>query len=456
MEEAVNYAVTNNLQVRQGSLNRNLSRAELKQSQFSRLPSISASGSYGTNSGSFQDPVTFSLLTQRAQTGNLSVSANLPLFAGFQQTNLIKQNQLEVQASEQEYLSSQNDVSIQVVTAYLNILFANELINTSELQRTLTQQQLARTRTLFRAGSVAENEVLDIESQLATDELNLITAQNQRDIARLSLMQLLNIPTSENFEIAIPDIPEPDQEPVIVSGDQVYDVALQTLPAIKAADLRVLSSNRGLAIARGGYYPRLSVFAGFGSRYSSASQFLFGREEIDNGYLRQDYYSDPQGTQPPRTVYVPSIAYRPVYGDYPLLDQMQDNINQQVGLALQIPILNGLQVRTSVARATISRENAKLNADIARNNLRQTIEQAYVDAVAAQRRYAAAKEQVAASQKNLRNAELRLTNGVINSIDFNITANSFRSAQSSLIQAKYEYTFKLKVLDFYQGKNLSL
>lgn len=455
LEEAVNFAKNNNLQVKQNGLNREQNRVELNQSRFSRLPSVNASGNYGTNSGSFQDPVTFTLLTQSAQTGNLSVSANLPLFAGFQQTNQIKQNSLILQASEQDYLSSQNDVTIQVVTAYLNILFANELINTSTLQRSLTQEQLNRTKTLFRAGSVAENAVFDLESQLATDELNLITAQNQRDIARLNLMQLLNIPSNEHFEIVIPQIPDPDQNPVLINGNQVYEVALQTLPAIKAADLRLQSANTGIDIARGAYFPRLSVYAGMGSRYSSASRFLYGRETVDNGFLRQEFYSDPQGTQFQRTVYVPMVSYIPNYGDYPLLDQLQDNINQQVGLSLQIPIFNGLQVRSGVARARIFQDNARLNADIARNNLRQTIEQASVDALAAQRRYIAAKQQVVASEKNFKNAELRLASGVINSTDFNVTANTYRSAQSSLLQAKYEYTFKLKVLDFYQGKTLS-
>ncbi|QCR21927.1 TolC family protein [Pontibacter sp. SGAir0037] len=454
--EAVNYAKANNLQVKQNGLNRNLNQAELTQSLFGRLPNISASGSFGSNSGSFQDPVTFSLLTQSAQTGNFSLSANLPLFAGFQQTNAIKQNRLLLQASEQEYLSAQNDVTIQVVTAYLNILFANELMKTSELQRSLTQQQLERTRTLFRAGSVAENAVLDLESQFATDELNLITAQNQRDVARLSLMQLLNIPTTENFEIEIPAIPDPDQAPVLVDGNQVFEIAEQTLPAIKAVDLRSRSSEIGVDVARGAYYPRLSIFAGLGSRYSSASQFLTGRETTNFGYLRQEFFPNADGTGTGTTVYVPSLQVTPVYGDYPFIDQLKDNINQQVGVSLQIPIFNGLQVRTGVARAQIARENARVNADIARNNLRQTIEQAYVDAVAAQRRYVAAKEQVNASEKNFRNAELRLNSGVINAVDFNVIANTYRSAQSSLLQAKYEYTFKLKVLDFYQGKELSL
>jgi outer membrane protein len=359
-----------------------------------------------------------------------------------------------LEASEQEYVSAQNDVTIQVVTAYLNILFANEQMSISELQRGLTEQQLKRTRILFKAGSLAENAVFDLESQFATDELNYITAQNQRDIARLSLMQLLNIPTTEKFEVEIPQIPEPDQNPVIVNGNQVYEVALQTLPAIRAADLRLRSSEKALDVAQGAYFPRLSLFAGAGSRYASTSRRLLGIETVDNGLSPQVVYYDAAGTRS-ETLYFPDISARRLEADYPLFRQFDDNLSTQVGLSLQIPILNSFQTRINVQRAKISQQNAQLNADIARNNLRQTIEQAYVDALAAQRRYAAAKEQVNASEKNFRNAELRLNSGVINTVDFNVIANTYRSAQSSLNQAKYDYTFKLKVLDFYQGKDLS-
>ncbi len=456
LQEAIDYAVKNNLQGQQNRLNRELDVVELRQSKLGRLPSVNANGNFNSNAGSFQDPVTFSLITQRAQTSNFSVGVSVPLFMGFQQANQVKQNALNLQASEQDVLSIQNDISIQVVTAYLNILFADELIKTTDFQRNLTQQQLDRTSLLFKAGSVAENAVLDLQSQLATDELNFINAQNQLDIARLSLMQLLNLPTSEDFEIVVPEIPEPDQNPVGVTGNQVFEIAQETLPAIKAADLRVLSAAKSIDIARGGYYPRLSLSGGISSRYSSSSQFLTGRELINRGLVPESLgFYDEAGTQPV-IVYVPDIAVNPIYGDYSYFEQMKDNIARFAGLSLSVPIFNGFQVRNNVERARLGQQNAKLNADIARNNLRQTIEQAYVDAVASQRRYKAAKEQVAAAEKNFQNAELRLNSGVINTIDFNVITTTFRSAQSSLLQAKYEYTFKLKVLDFYQGKPLTL
>ncbi|WP_439882933.1 TolC family protein [Pontibacter sp. MBLB2868] len=451
LEEAINYAIQNNLQVKQSQLNLGLAEADLKQSRFSRLPSINGSASQNHNFGTYIDQTTYELRSEQNRTNNFGLSTSVPLFMGLQQINRIKQNELEVQASEKDVLSRQNDIIVQIITTYLNVLFAEELIKTSDLQRNTTRQQLDRTRILFKAGSVAENAVLDLESQLASDELNLITAQNQRDVSRVNLINLLNLEQTDNFQIVIPEIPEPDQAPVIENPAQIYDVAVQTLPSIQSADLRVLSAAKSLDVARGAYYPRLNFGAGINTFYSSARAFQFP----ESGALEERAlgFTDSEGTNP-FVIYTPTTTFRKE--DYPFFDQLKDGIGKQLGFTLQVPVFNGLQARINVQRAKISQQNAQLNADIARNSLRQTIQQAYVDALAAQRKYIAAKEQVRAAEKNFRNAELRLNSGVINTVDFNIIANTYRSAQSSLIQAKYEYTFKLKLLDFYQGKDISL
>lgn len=450
LDEAVSYARAHNLQVKRSVLNRELSQVDLRQSRFGRLPSITGGASYNFNYGTYVDPTTSELRSEESRTNNWQLNANVPLFAGFQQVNTIKQNEIDLRASEQDVLSAQNDITLQIINSYLNILFADELIKISQQTKDLTQQQLDRTRILFDAGSVAENAVLDLESQLAADDLELINAQNQRDFSRLTLMQVLNLPSSDDFRIVVPDIPEPDQDPILINGQQVYEVALQTLPAIQGADLRVLSAAKGLEVARGAYYPRLSMFAGYNTFYSSARDFRFPEE----GALQATPigFTDSNG-QNPFIIYTPVTTFR--RETYAYFDQLKDGVGKNFGFSLQVPIFNGLQVRSNVQRAKLQQQDAQLNADIARNNLRQTIEQAYVDAVAAQRRYTSAKEQLRAAEKNYSNAQLRLSSGVINTVDFNIIANSYRAAQSNLLQAKYEYTFKLKVLDFYQGEDIS-
>lgn len=454
LAEAVEYARNNNLQIQQSRINVKLNEIDLKQAKYQRLPSLNASGGYNYNAGSYQNPATFSLVNDESTGANLQANASVPLFSGFQQTNLIKQYGYDLLASEQDLNAAQNDLILQIVNSYLNILFAQELIKTSELQRNTSQQQLDRTRILFKAGSVAENSVLDLESQLANDEVSIINAQNQRDIARLNLIQLLNIQDATSFEIEIPEIPEPDQEPVLADPILAFEVAEQLQPAVRGADLRVLSAAKSLDVARGAYYPRLSLGAGINTRYSSATDLLVGRQTINNGFVPQSFYRDAAGTQE-ETFYVPNVFDVPVYESYPLFSQFSDYISRQVGVSLSVPIFNGLQARSGVQRAKLGEQNAVLNAKIARNNLRQTIEQAYVDALSAQRQYVAAKTQVEALERSFRNAELRLESGIINTVDFYVIANNYRNAQSSLLQAKYEYTFSLKVLDFYQGKDIS-
>jgi len=454
LQECIDQALQNNLSVRQRIINKEISVAELRQAKASMLPNINGSASHNYNYGTNIDQATYQVRTEQTRTNNVSLGASLPLFMGNQRLNNIKQSSLDLQASEQDILATKNDVAIQVVTSYLNILFAEELIKTAELQRSSTQQQLDRNRILLKAGSIAENVVLEVESQLATDELNIINAQNQGDIARISLKQLLGINNNEPLTIVVPEIPEPDERATPINPNEVYEYALKNLPAIKGADLRVLSADKGLAVAKGAYYPRLTFSGGVNSFYTSRG-VLFSQPEIVPGEFERRAlgFMDAAGT-------IPFVYYVPVttdgQADYPFVDQIKNNFGQQMGFSLSLPVFNGLQTRTNVERARLNHLNARINADIARNNLRQTIEQAGVDALAAQRKYTAAKRQLAALQRNYDNAQVRLERGIINPVDFNVIVNNFRVSQSNLIQAKYEYTFKLKVLDFYQGKPLTL
>ncbi|MBC5773405.1 TolC family protein [Pontibacter sp. KCTC 32443] len=450
LPEAIEYAKKNNLQVKQTRINRDVTAIDLKQAKLDRLPSLNGSAQSAFSSGTTVDPTVQELRVNEYTSLGIGADASVPLFMGLQQTNLIKQRDLDLQASEFDIQSIQDDISLQIITSYLNVLFAEELIKTAELQRGTTQQQLDRTRILFKAGSVAEVAVLDLESQLATDDLDIITARNQRDISRLSLIQLLNLESDQarDFEIVIPEVPEPDQLPVLVEPALVYDAALQNQPGVRAADLRVMSADKGLAIARGAYYPRLSLNANVNSFYNSENPLFENTGEYRPIQLG---YSNQEGTEA-IIYYVPKLNEI----DYPLGEQLKNTIGKQIGLNLTVPIFNGLLARNNVQRAKLGQLNAKLNADLERNQLRQTIEQAYVDALAAQRKYTAAKQQLTALEKSYKNAELRLNSGVINTVDFYVITTNYRTAQSNLIQAKYEYTFKLKVLDFYQGKEITL
>ncbi|WP_205500749.1 TolC family protein [Rufibacter psychrotolerans] len=444
------HAVKNNLQIRQAGLSIEQASIDVKQARADQLPTINGSGSHGFNNGFFLDPVRNQIQNTQIWSGNVGVNGSVNLYSGLQTHNTIKRNRLEYQASQLDQQKVQNDITLNVVTAYMNILLNQEILKTNQERLNLTQSQLERTQKLFRAGSVPESNVLDLNAQIASDELNIITAQNNIELAELQLIQLLNLTnaTTANFSVVVPNIPDPDQTVIAFDAEDVYATASDRMPEILRARLRIQSANKSIAIAKGGYHPSLSIVGSISTRYSSGSSLIsFGDviESQDIGFL------DPSLSQK-LTLYSPSQIER----TYPYFNQLQDNIGQFIGINLSVPILNGFRVRNNVQLSRIGLRNAEINSDIAKNELRQTIAQAYSDAVGAQKRFVAARKQLEAFEQAYKNAEIRLNNGLINNVDFNVARNNLVKAQSDIIQAKYDYTFRLKFLEFYQGKTITL
>ncbi|RYZ81472.1 MAG: TolC family protein [Moraxellaceae bacterium] len=348
------------------------------------------------------------------------------LFSGLRIQNSIKQSILDYEAGKLDIETTRNNIMLQVVMAYLNILFAEELVQTNSLLRNNTIEQLTRSEKLFAAGSIAESNVIELRAQSSQDELNMITAQNQRDLAVLNLIQLMNLKEQTDLQIVRPPLPDPTTIPLPASPDAVYETALGNQPQIKSADVRTRSAIVGIKAARGGYYPTLSLFGNISTSYNDVRQQLV----LEGGI--------------------------PTYGPYPFSDQIKDNISRSFGFSLQIPILNGFQVRNNVGRAMLTHQNAQLQSEIAKQELYQNIQQSYTDARAAEKRFNAATRQLTSFELAFRNSQRRFDAGVMNTTDFNVAKNNFARAQSDLIQAKFDYIFRLKVLDFYQGRAITL
>lgn len=476
LTQAVEYAIQNNLSVRQSQLQAELSDATLRQSRLGQLPTAQATASQTWNYGTNVDPFTFEFQDVTTRANNFSAGAQLNLFSGFQVRNTIKRNGLDYQAALLDIDQARNDLSLNVASAYLQYLLGEELLRAAQLRIDTDRQQIERTQKLLRAGAVAESNLLDAQAQLASDEVNVVTAQNQRDLARLQIAQLLNLDAarSNSLTLVIPQLPDPDEMPAMdTDADGTYQIAQGTQPQVKAADLRVQSALRGVEVARGAYYPRLSFGASIFSGYSSArnARKLTGDTAVVP--VAQFYRLGPGGAPQPITniVSVDPLTGQPVIvpGAFagirqPTFEslsegfgaQVRNNIGRQLSFNLTIPILNGWQARTNVQRSIIGTKQAELRAEQTRLTLRQTIQQAYADALAAQRRYAANRRQVEALTTAYRNAEIRFNNGLLNGTDFNQAKNNLAGAESTMIQAKYEYLFRRKVLDFYQGKPLDL
>ena len=461
LQAAVDYALAHNLTVQASDLNAQQQLASVRLNRAALLPTLGLNGSQSYSFGTNKDPFTNQFQAVNVRANNFSLQGQATLFSGFQLRNTIKQGVLESEATRFDVEKARNDLSLNVASSFLQLLLAQELIRASEARMRSTQAQVSRSEKLLKAGAVAEGNLLDSRAQLAGEERTLVTAQNQLSLAQLSLVQLLNLDpaAASRFAVVAPTLPDPATlAPAsdALDPNATFEIARQRQPEIKAADLRVTSAQRGLDIARGGYYPRLSVAGGVQTGFSSvrtqvvrtlgeplAVPVLQVNPAVPGGYSPSPYVLlSPQAT-------VTTLPYN-------FFDQLADNRGEFVQFNLSVPVFNGLQARVGVQRAQINVRQASLRAEQVKLQLRQTIQQSYADALAAQRRYAASSRQVEALTLAFRNAEIRFNNGLLNGTDFNIARNNLTAAESDMIQAKYEFFFRYKVLDFYQGKPLSL
>jgi outer membrane protein len=462
LQRAVEYALQHNLTVRQTELTAQQQDATQRLNRAALLPTAGLSGTQGFNFGTNRDPFTNQFQQLNVRTNNFTASAQATIFSGFQLRNTAKQGVLDAQAARIDIDRARNDLSLDVASSYLQLLLANELIRASEARLGSVREQVTRSEKLFKAGAVAQGNLLDSRAQLAGEERTLVTAQNQRALAQLALVQQLNLApaTASRFEVVAPTLPDPTALTASTANeldpDATFELARQRLPQIQAAELRVQSARRGIDIARGAYYPRLTVAGGVQTGFSSVrtQQQLVSGEPVEVPVLQRDPNA-PGGVAPsPYFLLQPRTTFQQL--PYRFLDQLSDNRGEFLQFSLNIPILNGLQNRVGLQRAQIGRQQAELRADQARLQVRQTIQQSFADALAAQRRFAASARQVEALTLAFRNAEIRFNNGLLNGTDFNIARNNLTAAESDMIQAKYEFFFRRKVLEFYQGKPLTL
>ena len=314
-------------------------------------------------------------------------------------------------------------------------------------QLEITNQQVDRTQKLVDAGTLAKGDLLTIEAQQASEELSLVDAENNLSLAFLNLSQLMELQTPEGFQIDKPELGIIDQ-PEMYTPDKLYTTAVETRPEIKSAEMNVQSSEMDLKIARGNYYPRLSLSGSLGSGYSGANQI--GEDPYD--YL-------PQIGVTENNLAVFPVAPLTGFGSYnpkPFSDQLKDNLNETMNLSLSIPIFNGWVSRSNVAQAKIGIENANLDLELQKNNLYKILQQAYNDALSAFNRHKAAQKKVNATGESFKYAEQKFNVGLINSVEYNDAKKEYNNALSELIQAKFDYVFRITVIDFYLGKPITL
>jgi outer membrane protein len=419
LEECIAHALQNNIQIKQQEIMTEYQAAALEQSKLSLLPTLNGSASHNYAFGRALDETTYEFTDQTVQSNNFYAGSNVTLFRGRVNYNTIQKNKYQVLASEQDLERFRDEISLSIALGYLQILLNQELVTATQAQIDLTRQQIERTGKLVDAGSLARGSLLEIEAQAAREELQLVNMQNQLTLALLTLAQMLELPNAEGFEVMIPVIAVDDAS---VKGDPVniYSIAEKMRPEILSAEYQLKSAEYDLAIAKGGRSPRLSLGASVSTAYS------------DN---RLRPFTDER---------------------YPFNDQLNDNLNYGLGFSLNIPIFNGWQVNTGIRNSKLGIENSKYALENTKKQLYKSIQQAYTDATGAMKKYSASKKAVDAMEEAFRYAEQKLGVGMVTAVEYNQSKTQLLNAQSEMAQAKYEYVFKSKVLDFYRGIPLTL
>ena len=425
LEKCINYAFENNLQIKQSKLDVTSSKADLNQSKLNFLPSFNASASQNTGWGRSIDLATYQFTNQKSNQVYFSVNGNLTLFNGLQNVNQLRQKQFEYLARKYNSDKIRNDISLNIVAAYLQILNNIEQVNNAQRKLATTEDQISRTKKEVDAGTVAKGNLLDIEAQGANDQVSLVNAQNRLMLSYLDLMQLLDLNANTKFTVEKPDLQFP-KAPNLLPIQSIYHSALGLMPEIKYAEYNVKIAGRGLAIARGQRSPSISMSSSYGNNYSD--RIKQSNNPTDPGFnLTKSFW-----------------------------DQMRDNRSVTMGFRLSIPILNGYQVSTYIKKSQISLEKANLDLQIQKNNLRKTIEQAYTDALAAYQTFVARNKSVASLREAFKYAQEKFNVGMLSATDYNVAKNNLFNAESDKTAAKYDYYFKTKILDFYLGRSLSL
>ena len=439
LEKCIDYALRNNLQVREAGITSRLSGADHLQSKLNLLPTIDANVSYSDNFGSGLNAQTFTFAPGNSQDLQFQLSANMPLFTGLQQIYNVQKAKYDFLATKYDYENAQKNIALNVASSYLQILLNQEIVKVAEKQKELTIAQHDIVQNKIKAGALPEAAIYDVESQMGRDEVNVVNAKNAVDLAILALEQILQLKTEEEktFVVDAPEVKADNMADIasLVALD-VYNYALMNQPSIKSADARIMSANATQKISYGGLSPTLAGFANISTSYFSQDQRVSKYDTLlVGGY---------------------PISLPAEYSKVPFSQELNNNFRQVVGLQLDIPLFSKGTKLINIQKAKLQVQLRRLQLDDAKTQLRSDIETAYANAKAAAGSYLANKKSLEASQKAYQSTESRYKAGIASNFDLQQAKDNLISAESEMVKAKYTYVFRMKILDFYQGKAITL
>jgi outer membrane protein len=457
LKQCLETAWENNITMKQNVASVDANQVAVNQARMSRLPSLNASGSQSINFGRSVNPYDNTVVeNQQVNSNNFGLSASVNLFSGMQNTYTLQQRQLNLKASKEDVNTVKNNIALGVVETFANVLSTKSLMETSKTQLSSTKAQTERTEKLVKAGSLPITSLYDFRAQLATEETNVIVAENNLDLAKLALAQWMQID---------PEMLEDVEEPNVVIGEgeeksarEVYEAAEGNQPQIMAARTRVMAGEKSISLARSNYYPSLSLQAGLFTNYSSLAQRFIPGEKLATPYYQA--FGEFQISNPAIGDIPVSISQKITEAPGRLQDlsfgqQYENNLRKGFSLNLNIPIFNGFNSRYAIENAKISARNARLQLDQQKNQLRQSIQTALANEKAASKRLAAVEKQITALEEAYRSAEQRLNLGVLNPVDYLLAKNNLSRVQNDRVRLKYDYFIRRALVDFYLGKNFN-
>ncbi len=415
LEECIQYAVENNINLKRQEIVSTQSEENFKQSKVELLPSVDFYGQHGFKYGTVLDYATYEYVDQNTQNGSASISSDVTLFSGLQNYNNIKRTKYNYLAALANVDKAKNDLTLNISMAFLDILFFKEDVKLAEEQLAVTQDQIAKTEKLIQVGNAAKGDLLEIKSQAASEELALVEKRNNLNLATLRLTQLLNLEDASNFAIATPEDLSVSSIATLQKVENIYEEALNTLPEIQVAQYNVKSNQAYLNMQKGKLSPSLSLGVGYGSWYSESLKDFSSYSE-----------------------------------------QLQDNAETRITLSLQIPIFNKFRTKRDITNAKLSVEDAQWNLQENKQAIYKTIQEAHAKAVAAYEKYQAGEEAVKAMQEAFNYTEQKYEVGLVDIIEYKIAKKNLSDAQVSLIQAKYDFIFRTKILEFYKSQQFTL
>ena len=448
LSECVQYALDNNISVKQSELDLAATDIEKMSATGAFLPSLNFSTSASENTGLSFNPLTNNAQTTTFLSVNGSVNVGYTLFDGLRNYRRVQRAALSQLSSQYRLSKMKDDISLFVANGYLQVLLNKANVAAVVAQNQVTKQQIERTKKLIDAGVLPRGDLLEIDATDASEQQRIAVADNAVRISLISLAQLLLIKDYENFDIVDEDYQVVNNAIALKSVDEIIEGAKQTRSEVKIAEQNVSISEKDLQIAKGASLPTLSAFFGYNSRYTNAGSFTQDLDP-DNPFITQEIGVVEQTGQSVVGQF-PNTISREVQPDA-FLDQAYENDGISYGLQLSIPVFNAFSVRANVRRSKISLERSKLQLQQAALDLESNVYQAYVDANGSRKAYQAAQKSVASQELAYQYAKDRYDAGATNAFDFSQSKLRYDNAQVELNRSKYDYIFKIKVLELYFG-----